>query len=75
MVDYEQVWMSQFVGLRSRLMELLSEQTVSGSLLVGDHAIPPGEFLEHVVQALNSGDAYRPTLGQKAALRRFVSLL
>jgi hypothetical protein len=75
MVDYEQVWMSQFVGLRSRLMERLSEKTVSGSLLVGDQAIPPGEFLEHVVHALNSGDAHRPTLGQKAALRRFISLL
>jgi hypothetical protein len=75
MVGYEHVWLSQFVRLRSRLMELFFEQTVSGSLLVGDHAIPPGKFLEHVVNGLNASYACRPTLGQEAALRRFISLL
>jgi WD40 repeat protein len=75
MVSYEQMWLSQFVRLRSRLMELLFEQTVSGSLLVGYHAIPPGKFLEHVVNGLNASDACRPTLGQEAALRRFLYLL
>jgi hypothetical protein len=44
-------------------------------LLVGNHAIPPGEFLELVVNGLNAGDTCRPTVGQKAALRRFISLL
>jgi hypothetical protein len=52
MVDYEQVWLSQSVMLRSRLMELFTEQTVSGSLLVGYHAIAPGKFLEYAVNGL-----------------------
>jgi hypothetical protein len=73
MVEYERVWLSQFVSLRAGLMELFFEETVSESLLVGDHAIPPGEFLELVVNALNVSAACRPTVGQKAALRRFIS--
>jgi hypothetical protein len=75
MVEYEQVWLSQFVKLRARLAELFFEETVSGPLLVGNHAISPGEFLELVVNGLNAGDTCRPTLGQKAALRRFIPLV
>jgi hypothetical protein len=66
-VSYEQVWLSQFVSLRSRLVDIFFEQTVSGSLLVGDHAMPRVEFLELVFKGLNANDAFRPTEGQKAA--------
>jgi hypothetical protein len=73
MIEYEQVWLSHFVWLRARLVELFFEETVSGSSLVGDQAASAGEFSEFVIKGLNVSDASRPTMGQRVALRRFVS--
>jgi hypothetical protein len=74
-VEYEHVGLSHFVRLRSRPMEPFFEWAVSVSLLVGDAAIPPGEFMELDINGLNASAAYRPTVGQKAAFHGFASLL
>jgi hypothetical protein len=67
MVEYEQVCLPQFVWLCTGLVELFFEETVSGSLFVGDHAVSASEFLEIVVKGLNASDASRPTIGQRVA--------
>jgi hypothetical protein len=74
LILYEHARLAQYVRLPSRLMEHFFEHTVSGLFLVGDHAIPPGEFLGLVVNGLNASDECRPVVGQKAALRRFIFL-
>jgi hypothetical protein len=53
----------------------LIEQTVQGSLLVRDHAMPDGTLLELVVKGLNASDVCRPKEGQMTALCRFIYLL
>jgi hypothetical protein len=65
----------QFVRIRSRLVETFIEGTVSGSLLVGDHAIPVVEFLDLVVVGVKASDACPLMAGQKSTLHRFISTL
>jgi hypothetical protein len=63
------------VRIRSRLVETFIEETVSGSLLVGDHAILAVEFLDLIVVGLKARDACPLTAGQKSTLHRFISML
>jgi hypothetical protein len=74
-IVYEQLRLPQFVRIRSRLVETFIEETVPGSLLVGDHAIPAVEFLDLVVVGLKASDACPLTAGQKSTLHRFISML
>jgi hypothetical protein len=75
MVEYEQGRLSQFVKLRRCLMDTFSEVSVSGSLLVGDHAIPAEGFFELVVKDLTTRNVFRYMAGHEATLRRFIQLV
>jgi hypothetical protein len=60
MVLYEQLRLPHFVRIRSQLVETFIEQTVSGSFLVGDLAIPAVDFLDLVVAGLKASERNMP---------------
>jgi hypothetical protein len=72
MVEYEQMRLPQFLKLRDCLVDMFLELSISGSVLVGDHAIPADEFFELVVDGLTSCSIFRSIAGHKATLRRFI---
>jgi hypothetical protein len=75
MIEYEQVRLPQFVKLRRCLMDTFIEVPVSGSLLVGEHAITSDTFFELVVKDLTCSNIFRSMAGHEVTLRRFIQLV
>jgi hypothetical protein len=75
MVEYEPERLLQFVKIRRCLMDTFIEIPVSGSLLVGDHAIPADTLFKLVVEGLTSCNVSRCMAGHEATLRRFIQVV
>jgi hypothetical protein len=75
MVEYEPERLLQFVKIRHCLMETFIEVPVSGSLLVGEHAITSDTFFELVVKDLTNSNIFRSMAGHEVTLRRFIQIV
>jgi hypothetical protein len=75
LVEYHEMRWPQFDELQRCLGVLFLENGISGTHLVGDHAVSAEEFFEFVVDGLRADHICRPAIGYKSSLRRFLALL
>jgi hypothetical protein len=75
LVEYHEMRRPQFDELQRCLGVLFLENGISGTHLVGDHAVSAHDFFDFVVDGLSVDHICRPTIGYKSSLRRFLALL
>jgi WD domain, G-beta repeat len=75
LVEYHEMRRHQFDELQRCLGLLFLENGMSGSHLVGNHAVSSQDFFEFVVDGLRADHKCGPTIAYKSSLRRFLALL